>query len=67
MVSGIPPVDINQNERFFLGCDAVLLGVRYITTVSVCNLYSYMFRYFHVIIREQGIDCKLTDDDIKMS
>jgi len=24
----------------------------YITTVSLCNLYSYRFRHFHVIIRE---------------
>jgi len=24
----------------------------YITTVSLCNLYSYMFRHFRVIIRE---------------
>ena len=24
----------------------------YITTACLCNLYSYMFRHFHVIIRE---------------
>ena len=24
----------------------------YITTVALCNLYSYMFRHFHVIVRE---------------
>ena len=29
MVSGIPPVGINQNERF-LSCDTLLLGVRYV-------------------------------------
>jgi hypothetical protein len=28
MVSGVPPVDITQNERF-LGCDTVILVVRY--------------------------------------
>jgi hypothetical protein len=30
MVSGLPPVGITQNERFF-SCDTVLLGVRYRT------------------------------------
>jgi hypothetical protein len=34
MVSGIPPVGITQNE-LFLGCDTVLVGVRY---VPYCNL-----------------------------
>jgi hypothetical protein len=29
MVSGIPPVDITQNEPF-LSCDTVLLGVRFL-------------------------------------
>jgi len=24
----------------------------YITTVSLCDLYSYMFRHFHVVIRK---------------
>jgi hypothetical protein len=33
MVSGIPPVGITQNERFF-SCDAVLLGVRYVNIVT---------------------------------
>jgi len=28
MVSGLPPVGITQNERFF-SCDTILLGVRY--------------------------------------
>jgi hypothetical protein len=38
MVSGIPPMDITQNERF-LRCDTLLLGVRYI--------YIYIYIYMH--------------------
>jgi hypothetical protein len=34
MVPGIPPVGINQNERF-LSCDSVLLGVRYVFRMIV--------------------------------
>ena len=46
-----------------------------ITTVSLCNLYSYMFRHFRIIIREfttnallSYIHClKLPDDETKVS
>jgi len=31
----------------------------YITTVSLCNLHSYMFQHFHVIMREFTTDALL--------
>ena len=47
----------------------------YITTASLCNLYSYMFRHVHFIIREFTTKAllsyirslKLPDDETKMS
>ena len=35
MVSDVPSVGITQNERF-LSCDAVLLGVQYVSMYVIC-------------------------------
>jgi hypothetical protein len=48
MASGIPPVVITQNERFF-SCVTVLLGVRYVT-LSSSNFICGYFRHFYPVL-----------------
>jgi hypothetical protein len=43
MVSGIPPVDMTQNERF-LSCDTILLEVQYSYECPVGALWVLLHR-----------------------
>jgi hypothetical protein len=50
MISGIPPVGITQNKRF-LSCDTVLLGVRYHNSLYTATCF-YTSYHHHTVYNQ---------------